>query len=232
MEKYSLTNFRELISSIALNRNIEREVIDAITTQETLFFRDKSPFEFVQNKFFPDFFDVNGMNAPLRVWSAASSTGQEIYSIAMSLQNILFDLSKYSINLLATDISDEAITKASIGRYNKFELSRGLELKTLHKYFNKEENTWKIKDEIRQAVHFRQMNLLKPFVNVPKQNLIFCRNVAIYFSREDRKTLYEKLADHLVDDGVLVISSTESLAGITDRFQKEQFHGAVYYRKV
>ena len=232
LEKYNLTSFKDLISSIALNRSIEKEVIDAITTQETLFFRDRSPFDFIQNKFFPDFFDKNGMNAQLKVWSAASSTGQEIYSIAMSLQNILFDLSKYNIQLLATDISDDAISKASVGRYNKFELSRGLEMKALHKYFIKEENTWKIKDELRHAVRFKQMNLLKPFINIPKQNLIFCRNVAIYFSREDRAELYDKLADHLVEDGVLVISSTESLSGLTDRFQKELFHGATYYKKI
>ena len=150
----------------------------------------------------------------------------------MALQNILFDLSKYNTHLLATDISDEALRKASMGRYNKFELSRGLDAKVLHKYFNNEEETWKIKDEIRQAVHFKQQNLLKPFTAIPKQNLIFCRNVAIYFSREDRQKLYDNLANQLEENGVLIISSTESLIGICDRFQKEQFHNAVFYRKI
>ncbi|MCM8537656.1 MAG: protein-glutamate O-methyltransferase CheR [Lentisphaeraceae bacterium] len=232
LEKYDIANFTDLIKSIALNRKIEHDVIDAITTQETLFFRDKSPFDFIQNKFFPDFFEKYGMKAHLKVWSAASSTGQEIYSIAMTLKNILFDLTKYNIHLFATDISDDAIKRASSGRYNKFELSRGLEDRILHKYFDEEETSWRIKDELRHAVHFRQLNLLKPFVNIPKQHLIFCRNVAIYFSREDRSMLYNKLADMLEENGVLVISSTESLNGLTDRFVKEQFHNATFYRKV
>ncbi|MCM8529670.1 MAG: hypothetical protein NE330_00795, partial [Lentisphaeraceae bacterium] len=146
LEKYDIANFTDFIKSIALNRKIEHDVIDAITTQETLFFRDKSPFDFIQNKFFPEFFEKYGMKAHLKVWSAASSTGQEIYSIAMTLKNILFDLTKYNIHLFATDISDDAIKRASAGRYNKFELSRGLEERVLHKYFDEEEANWRIKD--------------------------------------------------------------------------------------
>jgi chemotaxis protein methyltransferase CheR len=232
LEKYSLSSFSDLISGIALNRVIEREVINAITTQETLFFRDRAPFEYLKNKFVPEFFEKNGMSAPLNIWSAASSTGQEIYSIAMTLQDILFDLEKYNLSLHATDISDEAISRASLGRYNKFELSRGLDSRLMNKYFERVGDDWKIIDEIRAKVHFRQLNLLKPITNLAKQDIIFCRNVAIYFSREDRQKLYNKLADQLKPEGVLIISSTESLLGICDRFEKLQFRDAIYYKKL
>ena len=231
LEKYSLKNFTSLIEGIALNKNIERDVIDAITTQETMFFRDKHPFDFVQNKFFPEFFEKKGMNSELNVWSAAASTGQEIYSIAFALQNILFDLSKYNIRLTATDISDEALKKASRGYYNKFELSRGLDERQINRYFEPEGIGWKIRDEIRQAVRFKSINLLKPYpYDLGKMDLIFCRNVAIYFSREDRATLYNKLADQLNPGGVLIISATESLLGICERFDKETYRETFYYK--
>ena len=231
LEKYNLESFKSLIEGIALNRNIERDTIDAITTQETLFFRDRHPFDFIQNKFFPEFFEKNGMDAELNVWSAASSTGQEIYSIAMTLNNILFDLSQYKVKFTGTDISEEALEKARQGYYNKFELSRGIDIKLLNKYFNKDGNGYRVRDELRNLVKFLKANLLKPLPPIPQMDLIFCRNVAIYFSREDRAKLYNKLADKLKPGGVLIISSTESLIGITDRFKQEKFRDTFYYTK-
>ena len=232
LEKYNLDSFKGLIEGIALNRNIERDTIDAITTQETLFFRDRHPFDFIQNKFFPEFFEKNGMESEMNIWSAASSTGQEIYSIAMTLSNILFDLTKYKIKFTGTDISEDALDKARNGLYNKFELSRGIDIKLLNKYFNKEGNGYRIRDELRNSMTFLRTNLLKPLPPLPQMDLIFCRNVAIYFSREDRSKLYNALADKLKPDGVLIISSTESLIGITERFKQEKYRDTFYYRKV
>ena len=232
LEKYNLENFTSLIQGIALNRNIERDTIDAITTQETLFFRDRHPFDFIQNKFFPEFFEKNGMGKSLNIWSAASSTGQEIYSIAMTLNNILFDLKKYNISLTGTDISEEALEKARAGIYNKFELSRGIDIKLLNKYFEKDGNNYRIRDELRTCVEFKKANLLKPLPPLPKMDLVFCRNVAIYFSREDRGKLYGKIADQLNENGIMIISSTESLIGITERFTQEKYRDTFYYRKV
>ena len=120
LDKYELENFTSLIQGIALNRNIECDTIDAITTQETLFFRDKHPFEFLQNKFLPDFFKRKGKDAPLNIWSAASSTGQEICSIAMTLHNSFCDMSK--VRLTGTDISEDALNKARNGFYKQFEI--------------------------------------------------------------------------------------------------------------
>ena len=231
LEKYNLKDFQSLIEGIALNRNIERDTIDAITTQETLFFRDRHPFDYIQNSFFPDFFEKNGMDAELNVWSAASSTGQEIYSIAMTLGNILFDLSGYNIRLYGTDISEEALNKARDGVYNKFELSRGIDVRLLNKYFTKEGNNYRIRQELRDLTVFQKANLLKPLPPLPKMDIIFCRNVAIYFSTKDRTKLYDRIADQLKPNGVLVISSTESLINVTERFVQERYRDTFIYRK-
>ena len=232
LKAHDLHDYLSLIPLCRRDSRVCEELINAITTQETLFFRDKSPFNFIQNKFFPEFFERQGMNSRVRIWSAASSTGQEAYSILMTLSDILFDLSRYNVRILATDISDDAIARASAGVYSKFELARGLDTRHLHKYFSQSGERWKVKDELRSFVHFRKMNLLKAFVGVEKQDLVFCRNVAIYFSKEDRASLYNRIADVLNPEGVLIISSTESLFGLTDRFVKEDFRGAAYYRKV
>ena len=232
LEKYNLASFENLIQGIALNKNIERDTIDAITTQETLFFRDKHPFNYIQNCFFPQFFEKNGMQKELNVWSAASSTGQEIYSIAMTLANILFNLNDYKIKLIGTDISEEALNKARSGIYNKFELSRGIDIKLLNKYFKKEEDNYQIRENIRNMVTFKKANLLKEIPPLPKMDLVFCRNVGIYFSRDDREVLYNKIADQMHDDGVLIISSTESLLNVTDRFEQEKYKDTFLYRKM
>ena len=231
LEDMGFSGYMALLDKAKVDQLTKKALVDAITTQETSFFRDQSPFDLMKYKLVPEFFEKNGMKANFRVWSAASSTGQEVYSLAMLLQDLLFDLSKYNINLLATDISDAAIASASMGKYTKFELARGLDFKKLSKYFNQLDSSWKIKDEIRQLVKFKKVNLLETFVGIPQQDVIFCRNVAIYFSRENRSILYDRLADSLKTDGVLIISSTESLLGISERFEKRTFRNAVYYVK-
>ena len=231
LEDMGFEDYLALLRKAKVDHLVKRALVDAITTQETSFFRDQSPFDLMKYKIVPEFFEKNGMTANFRVWSAASSTGQEVYSLAMLLQDLLFDLSKYNINLLATDISDAAIASASMGKYTKFELARGLDFKKLSKYFDQVGSNWKIKDEIRQLVKFKKVNLLEPFIGIPQQDVIFCRNVAIYFSRENRSILYDRLADSLKPGGVLVISSTESLLGISERFEKQTFRNAVYYVK-
>ncbi|MCM8525042.1 MAG: protein-glutamate O-methyltransferase CheR [Lentisphaeraceae bacterium] len=231
LEKYNLDSFEHLIQGIAMNKSIERDTIDAITTQETLFFRDRHPFDYIQNSFFPKFFEKHGMQRELNIWSAASSTGQEIYSIAMTLGNILFNMGQYNIKLTGTDISEEALERARNGIYNKFELSRGIDIKLLNRYFTKDGHNYRINEELRKLVSFKKANLLKALPPMPKMDLVFCRNVAIYFSRDDREILYNKIADQMKDNGVLIISSTESLLNVTDRFNQEKYKDTFYYTK-
>ncbi len=213
---------------------IRNKIIDAITTKETSFFRDNSPFEMLKYKLIPDMIDrINGSIAPsLNVWSAACSTGQEVYSTIITFMEMIPDLPRWRLRVLGTDISDAAIAQASYGAYNRVEISRGLSQNQLNKYFNPVENTWRIKDEILSYAHFRKLNLLEPMNSVGKFDLIFCRNVAIYFNVEDRKTMFNQLANHLNPHGALLIGASESLIGISNRFVRREYLRSVFYQLV
>jgi chemotaxis protein methyltransferase CheR len=216
-------------------KSIERKIVDAISTNETLFFRDTGPFQLLQHKIFPELIDARSSKTPslktnLKIWSAASSTGQELYSVAIVLQELLGDLSKYSIKLLGTDISDAAVSQASSGKFNKFEIERGLAREKLTKYFSMVGQTWKINDHIRAMVNFRKFNLMTPFTGLGKFDIVLCRNVAIYFTLEDRKKLFNKIADVLEPDGYLIIGSTESLTGICPRFIPKRHLRSIFYQ--
>ena len=132
---------------------------------------------------------------------------------------------------MGTDISDNAVAQASYGKYNKFEIDRGLDTGILRKYFTSFGDSWKISDEIRAMVNFRKFNLMQPFTALGKFDIIFCRNVAIYFTLEDRKKLFAKLAESLTDDGYLIIGSTESLTGICARFEPKKHLRSIFYQK-
>ena len=238
IKKYECSSYRELCSKAKTNSNktIENKIIDAISTNETLFFRDTGPFEVLQHKILPDLIDTRTEKAsgllpiPIRIWSAACSTGQETYSIAIVLKELLPDLKKYNVKLLGTDISDSAIGQASYGTYNKFEIERGLSKEKLQKYFIPNGGNWKISHEIRGMVSFAKQNILKPFLGLGKLDIIFCRNVAIYFNLEERKKLFENLASVLEPDGFLIIGSTESLTGICPIFEPKKYLRTIYYQ--
>ena len=238
LEMEGCRSYAELYQKARQNSDklLEKKVIDAITTNETLFFRDGSPFELLQHKILPEIIDARNFkafgtaNPTVRIWSAACSTGQEVYSIAMVLKELLGDLKKYNITLLGTDLSDAAITQASAGQYNKFEIERGLKSDKLQRYFTASGPTWKIKDEIRYMATFKKINLLDSLSALGKFDIIFCRNVAIYFTLEDRKKLFHRLADLLEPDGYLIIGSTESLMGICDRFVPKRHLKSIFYQ--
>lgn len=216
-------------------KTIERKIIDAITTNETLFFRDNSPFEMFKYKIMPELIDrrtarsSGTMPITIRIWSAACSTGQEIYSLAIILRELLPDIKKYNIKLLGTDISDEAIAKASYGHYNKFEIERGLEKDKLQRYFILDNNNWKIRDDIRAMVMFQKFNLMGSFAGIGKFDIVFCRNVAIYFNTEDRRKLFDKISTVLEPDGYLIIGATESLTGINQKFEPQRHLRSIFY---
>ena len=217
-------------------KKIEKKIIDAISTNETLFFRDKNPFELMQYKIVPEIIDARmtpnrkDVSSSIRIWSAACSTGQEVYSIAIILKELLFDVFKYRITLLGTDISNAAVAQASAGVYNKFEIERGLSSEKLQKYFTPNGLGWKIKDEIRSMATFKHINLLEPISHLGKFDIIFCRNVAIYFTLDDRKKLFNHIADLLEPDGFLLIGSTESLTGVCPRFVPKRHLNSIFYQ--
>jgi chemotaxis protein methyltransferase CheR len=238
LKAYGLASFKELYNA-ALNdpqKKLEKEIIDAISTNETYFFRDKNPFELLKFKILPDLIDKRSAEKPgkpvnIRIWSAASSTGQEIYSAAMIMHELgIANTRQYNIRLIGTDISDAAIAKASYGQYNKFEVARGLTPERLRKFFNKNGDDWKIKDEIRSMVAFQKVNLLKPFNSPGKFDIIFCRNVAIYFNPPDRKKLYQTISNSLEKDGYLIIGSTESITNDTQMFKPQRYLNSTFYQ--
>jgi len=238
VEEMGLSSYRALYEKVRFDgsKTLERKIIDAITTNETLFFRDASPFQLLQHKILPDLIDRRSgkssglLPISIRIWSAGCSTGQEVYSIAIVLKELLPDLRKFSIKLLGTDISDSAIAQASYGQYSKFEIERGLPRDKLLKYFNANGNHWKVKDEIRAMATFKKQNLMESFLGLGRFDIIFCRNVAIYFPLEDRKKLFEKIANSLEGDGYLIIGASESLTGICSRFEPKRHLKSVFYQ--
>lgn len=238
IEHEGVSSYLELYQKAIADKSkqLERKIIDAVTTNETLFFRDSSPFEMFKHKVMPDLIDKRTAQSSgllpieLKIWSAACSTGQEIYSLAIILKELLPNPNKYKIKLLGTDISDEAVAKASYGKYNKFEIERGLDKDRLNRYFLPNGNFWKIRDDIRAMAVFQKRNLMQPFTGVGQFDVIFCRNVAIYFSIEDKKKLFEKIASVLAPDGYLIIGSTESLTGICPMFEPQRHLRAIFYQ--
>ena len=239
VEEHGCSSYEELYLKAKrdASKRIERQIIDAISTNETLFFRDTGPFELLKNKILPEMIDLRAPSSPrlkttIKIWSAASSTGQELYSVAMTIRDLVgSQLDSYNFRLLGTDISDSAVKQASYGKYNKFEIERGLPKTTLQKYFTLFGDSWKVKDELRAMVNFRKLNLMLPFTGLGKHDIILCRNVAIYFTLQDRKKLFNKLADCLADDGYLIIGSTESLTGVCSRFIPKRHLRSIFYQK-
>ena len=234
-EEAGCKTFSELYYKARYEREsgLRDKVIDAITTNETLFFRDTSPFDVLQNKIIPDLIDAKAKTPfprRIRIWSAACSTGQEPYSMLMVLNELLGNLATWDIQVLATDISDAAIRHASIGRYAVHEIRRGMRPDFLKKYFIEDAQGWKIKDELRGLIAFKRLNLLDPFTILGTFDVIFCRNVAIYFSPAARKDLFLRLASQLSVDGAMLVGSSESLTDLGERFKPLQHCRAIFYR--
>ncbi len=213
---------------------LRRKIIDAITTNETSFFRDTAPFDLLRHKLIPELVDRRKKSGarvvPLRVWSAACSTGQEAYSTGIVLKELLGDLNGYDIRILGTDISDKAVAAASYGQFSRLELERGMPPDKITKHFAPIANQWKIRDEIRALASFRTMNLLQPFSFPVPFDLIFCRNVAIYFKEPDKIRLFQNLGRCLARDGALIIGSTESLTGFCPEFEAKRHVRTVFYQ--
>ena len=216
------------------SNGLRRKIVDAITTNETSFFRDASPFELFQHKLIPDLIDRRGKNGvrplPIRIWSAACSTGQEVYSTGIAIKELLGDLRGYDVRILGTDISDRAVGQASYGHFSRLELDRGMSPDKVARHFAANGDRWKIRDEIRALTTFRTMNLLEPFAFPVPFDIIFCRNVAIYFTEPDKIRLFKNIGKCLARDGCLIIGSTESIGGLCPEFEPKRYLRAVFYQ--
>lgn len=231
IEEYCFSSFEDLIAKAKDSSPLTHQIVDRMTTNETSFFRDKRPYALLKEKLLPDWQVNSGQTqGHLNIWSAACSTGQEVYSIAITLMEYFKEnFINHPIKIKASDISDSAIVKASRGQYSNHEVSRGLNAVQLKRYFTREEAHWKIRDELRSLACFEKMNLLQPNVEYKKFDVIFCRNVAIYFSKTDRQRLFQSLSSCLNKNGVLIIGATESLFDITPQLKRVDFNGTAYY---
>lgn len=234
VEQTGCSSFSQFISRAKSEaaRVLERRIVDAITTGETLFFRDTTPFDLLRHKIIPELIDRRARtgSARIRIWSAACSTGQELYSVAMVLKELLGDPDRYGVSMTGTDISDHALSRASKGIFSTMEVSRGLPDDLRAKYFVPAEGGWKIRDELRALATFRKLNLMQDFSALGKFDLIFCRNVAIYFNDADKRMLFQRIERSLEPNGYLIIGAMESLTGTAPQFESKRHLRSVYYQ--
>jgi chemotaxis protein methyltransferase CheR len=195
------------------------DVIEAMTTNETFFFRDKIPFDHLRQSVVPQLLQARAGRRSLRIWCAASSTGQEPYSIAMLLKEFSHELTGWRVEIVATDLSLGVLEKARAGIFSQFEVQRGLPIQLLVKHFRQVGELWQLNADIRAMVQHRQLNLMQDFSHLGTFDVIFCRNVLIYFDQDTKIGVFNRLAKSLEADGVLALGAAESVVGVTDAFK-------------
>ena len=233
----SCTSYGDLYTKAKNDSKIRDKIIDAMTTNETLWFRDVTPYNILKEVIFPEYEEKLKIGGKIKIWSAACSTGQEPYSIMISFLEYIKGrgLPQYltsSISITATDISPSVIAVAKIARYNGLSLSRGLPEEYKDSYFNKQGNVWALNDEVKKSVSFQVLNLQNSFSSLGKYDIIFLRNVAIYFSTEFKKDLYSRLANSLNPNGNFFLGAAESLGGLNNDFKMKQHGRGVYYKLI
>lgn len=209
----------DVVQALRLQRGaLSDKVVDAMTTNETFFYRDKTPFETLEQVVLPDLV-ARKRGQPIKIWCAAASTGQEPYTIAMVCDAMGHKLGGSRVEIVATDISERCLEKARAGIYSQFEVQRGLPVQMLLKHFKKSGENWQISEQIRGAVRYRAMNLLDDFRALGSFDVIFCRNVLIYFDVPTKKRVLERMASQVTSPGFLLLGAAETVLGITDQFK-------------
>ena len=204
------------------------EVVEAMTTNETFFFRDKIPFDHLKEAVLPALIKARAARRSIRIWCAASSTGQEPYSIAMCVKEFGAALAGWRVEIVATDLSQAVLEKSKAGIFSQFEVQRGLPIQLLVKYFTQTGELWQINADIRAMVHHKQLNLLQDFSHLGTFDVIFCRNVLIYFDQETKASIFGRIAKMLEPDGALTLGAAESVVGITSVFKPHPDRRGLY----
>lgn len=238
--EFGLSSYRELYNIISTNDNshISVKVIDAITTNETLWFRDKSPWSVLSEVLLPGYIEMlrTFKKTKIRIWSAAASTGQEAYSIAMCIDYYLEchgikDVHLSQFEIVATDISHTVLEISRQGKYNTTSIMRGLDQVYKDKYFTSVGMDWELNERIKAAVTFKHFNLQNSFLFLGKFDIIFCRYVLIYFSDSLKADIVNKCLNNIESDGVFFIGSSEIYNGLDPRFEKLAYGNGTYYKK-
>ncbi|BAF86663.1 protein-glutamate O-methyltransferase [Azorhizobium caulinodans ORS 571] len=221
LRKFEIADFGRLAAVLRDNSSsaVAEAVIEAMTTNESLFFRDKTPFEVFTSIMLPKLHAARSPSAPLRIWCAAASTGQEPYSLAMTLKENPHLVGSRRVEIFCTDLSNEVLERAASGRYNQFEVQRGLPIQMLMKYFKKVDDMWEISPQLKTMMTFRKLNLLNPFVGLGTFDIVFCRNVLIYFDAPTKTDILNRLAKVTAADGYLVLGGAETVMGLGDAYK-------------
>jgi len=208
---------------------LAQEVVQAMTVNETYFFRDKVPFDKLRDNILPDIISARANRRTLRIWCAASSTGQEPYSIAMILEDFAPRLTGWRVEIVATDISEAVLAKARLGKYTQFEVQRGMTTAQLLRFFTQVRDEWQLKPNIRQRVNFRQYNLLDDFTMLGNFDIIFCRNVLIYFEPDRKADILNRMSRLLPEDGIIALGASESVLGLSTRLVANTTHRGFFH---
>jgi chemotaxis protein methyltransferase CheR len=231
MEEQQLTNLSELVERIERNSQLREKVVDAMTTNETLWFRDAHPFRILREQLLPE---LSKEKRPIDIWCAASSTGQEPYSISIELEEYKRRNpgALSGERIIATDISPTALDIARRAEYEKLVLSRGMTDEYLKRYFKEvQEGRWKLNPEITNRVQYRSLNLLHTYSMLGRFDLVFCRNVLIYFSSDLKIDILRRMHAVLKPGGYLFLGASESLSGLSDLYEMRQCSPGIIYRK-
>jgi chemotaxis protein methyltransferase CheR len=226
--RVGLPGIAELVQKMKAGAEpLTSEVVEAMTTNETFFFRDKIPFDHLREAVLPALVQARASRRSLRIWCAASSTGQEPYSIAMCVKGFAA-LAGWRVEIVATDLSQAVLEKSKAGIFSQFEVQRGLPIQMLVKHFTQVGELWQLNADIRAMVQHRQLNLLQDFSHLGTFDVIFCRNVLIYFDQDTKAGILDRLARMLEADGVLALGAAESVVGISDAFRADPERRGLY----
>jgi chemotaxis protein methyltransferase CheR len=228
--KMGLASLGELVVKLRA-QGAERlivEVVEAMTTNESFFYRDKIPFDHFREGILPSLIKARASQRRIRIWCAAASTGQEPYSLAMIVKEMAAQLSGWRVEILGTDLSTEVLEKAKAGVYSQFEVQRGLPIQMLVKFFTQNGEVWEVSPAIKAMVQYRPLNLLADFNHLGGFDVIFCRNVLIYFDQPTKINVLERCARILEPDGFLVLGAAETVVGLTEAFKPSSERRGLY----
>ncbi|MCK5167249.1 MAG: protein-glutamate O-methyltransferase [Rhodospirillaceae bacterium] len=206
------------------------EVVEAMTTNESFFFRDTKPFDLLRDEVLPPILEQRAAKKHLKIWCAAAASGQEPYSIAIVLKELGAQLAGWNLDILGTDISHDILAKAAKGEYSQFEVQRGMPIQLLLKYFDKKGEVWEIKSEIRSMIKYKYFNLLENLSPLGGFDIVFCRNVLIYFDAETKGKVLAQIASLMPADGMLFLGGAETVLGVSDKFEPVKGRRGVYAR--
>lgn len=227
-----LSSVAELVTRMrgsALN-GLHQKVVEAMTTNETSFFRDVNPFEALRKVVLPDLYGRRASERRLQIWCGASSTGQEPYTLALILREHFASYSAWKTGIVATDLSTDVLARARQGRYSQLEVNRGLPAPLLIKYFQRQGTEWELKEEVRRLVEFRQLNLIDSAWGIGSVDIVFLRNVLIYFDVATKKSILQKIRQVLRPDGYLFLGGAETTMNLDDAFERITFERSGCYR--